>query len=316
MNEVSSQKSSLRRDGFTLVELLVVIAIIGILIGMLLPAVQQVREAARRTSCANNLIQIGLALHNYEFAHEHFPAGTTNKTGPILSEAKGQHVSFFVPLLGYLSQRGIAENFDASLGTYAAANLPAREMSIPTFRCPSFDDRQILFTNGVGVTNYAGCHHGSETPIDRDNNGIFFLNSETTFADIKDGASNTVLVGEMMPNADHLGWASGTRSTLRNTSQWGADRNLRGQGFRGADFSMMEGMDEFDEEEFEAKIEEETDEERAEKLLVGGFDGEHPGGANACLADGSVRLIGDDIDANVLSSIGSRADLQMMGDWK
>ncbi|MDA8563946.1 DUF1559 domain-containing protein [Mariniblastus sp.] len=290
----SSEKTILNfhRNAFTLVELLVVIAIIGILIGMLLPAVQQVREAARRTGCLNNTVQLGLATHNYEFSHEHLPPGTINDTGPIINQPKGQHISFLVQLLSYLEQQGIAENFDQSLGTYAAANDAAREMEIPTLLCPSYAWDRSLGNLNVGLNNYAGCHHGSEVPIDVDNNGVLFLNSNVTYGEIKDGASNTILIGEMLPKAGHLGWASGTRSTLRNTgelisiSSWG--RNRRNN----------------------ATVEEEEDD------LVGGFGSHHSGGANVGLADGSARFVSDSIDANVLSWIGNRADLEMMGDWQ
>ena len=105
---------------------------------MLLPAVQQVREAARRTICANNLAQLGMAVHNYEFAREHLPPGVIEKNGPIDTTEIGNHVGFLVHLLTYIEQRGIANNFDMDAGTYAAANAPAREMVIPTFICPSF----------------------------------------------------------------------------------------------------------------------------------------------------------------------------------
>ena len=283
-----------RQTGFTLVELLVVIAIIGILIGMLLPAVQQVREAARRTSCLNNLVQVGLATHNYEFAHEQLPPGTINGTGPILNQPKGQHISFFVQLLSYLEQTGVAQNFDQSVGTYAAQNLPAREMRMPTFQCPSYGGAATQL--GVGYSNYAGCHHGSEVSIDKDNNGVLFLNSSITFGDIKDGASNTVLIGEMLPRPGHLGWASGTRSTLRNTSEVVSGSTFgRGRNNRNA-------------------FAEDEEEEDAEDY-VGGFGSEHGGGVNICLADGSAQFISERIDPDVLSWIGNRADLEMMGDW-
>ena len=116
--------------GFTLVELLVVVAIIGILIGMLLPAVQQVREAARRTACLNNLAQIGLGLHNFEYAHEHFPAGVLDTKGPILSAPQGQHTGFLVQLLPFIEQRGIFDRFDQDLGAYAQANAAARAICL------------------------------------------------------------------------------------------------------------------------------------------------------------------------------------------
>lgn len=289
----SSEKKNdhFRRSAFTLVELLVVVAIIGILIGMLLPAVQQVREAARRTQCLNNSVQLGLATHNYEFAHEHLPPGTLNDTGPIVNQAKGQHIGFLVQLLSYLEQQGIAENFDQSLGTYAAANLAAREMAIPTFQCPSYAWSSSNGDLDVGLSNYAGCHHGSEVPIDEDNNGLLFLNSKVTYGEIKDGASNTILIGEMIPKTGHLGWASGTRSTLRNTSE------LVSTGRRGRNRNNA------------AAMEDEPDD------TVGGFGSWHSGGANVCLADGSARFVSEEIDANVLSWIGNREDLEMMGDW-
>ena len=248
MLSMRNQPKFTDRYGFTLVELLVVIAIIGILIGMLLPAVQQVREAARRTECLNNIAQLGLAAHNYEFSNERLPEGVIDSAkGPILSTPSGQHISLFVQLLPYLEQRGMADRFDVKAGTYAPVNGPVRELHVPVLTCASQGDTEcnlsINFsvepgadieddtfeltatptdpagqgTDTVAISSYAGCHHGSETPIDSDNNGLFFLNSRIGFEDIYDGSSNTVMFGEYIPDKDwNLGWASGTRATLRN----------------------------------------------------------------------------------------------------
>jgi len=125
-----------------------------------------------------------------------------------------------------------------------------------------------------------------------------FLNSKVTYGDIKDGASNTVLIGEMLPQAGHLGWASGTRSTLRNTSSL-----VSGSTFGS---NRRNGFGDMDDDESD-------DAESGE--AVGGFGSEHNGGVNICLADGSARFISESIEQNVLSWIGSRADLEMMGDW-
>lgn len=274
------------RPAFTLVELLVVVAIIGILISLLLPAVQQVREAARRTHCANNLAQLGLAIHNYEFAYEHLPAGVTNDKGPIQTEEAGKHVSFLVEILPFIEQRGIADNFDKNLGTYAVANSAARNMAIPIFRCPSFYSNKVQGTS-PGDTNYAGCHHGSETQIAEDNNGLLFLNSKVALGDIYDGTSNTILLGEMLPFSDSLGWASGTRASLRNTSQLLAQR----------DWDVLN----------QALPRPATE--------VGGFGSSHPAIVLFCLGDGSVHAISRWISPNTMSLLGDRSDGQMMGDW-
>src|SRR5687767_9202589 len=125
------------RYAFTLVELLVVIAIIGVLIALLLPAVQAAREAARRTSCLNNLTQLGLATHNYEFHFETLPPGVTNPDGPIRNESQGIHVSWIVKILPYLEQRILADRFDQAAGAYAEVNTPVREAQISALLCPS-----------------------------------------------------------------------------------------------------------------------------------------------------------------------------------
>ena len=294
-----------RRRGFTLVELLVVIAIIGILIGMLLPAVQAVREAARRTQCANNLGQIGIALHDYEFAQEEFPAGVTNPTGPVTSDEVGIDVSFLVEILPHIEQMGIAIRFDKSLGAYAPANAPARQKVISTYLCPSSYISGQNEAGTAGISCYAGCHNGTEAPIAEDNNGILYLNSRTKFSDIIDGSSNTILVGEYNPEGTSLGWASGTNATLRNPGDgfsdavdYYSDYNRRGFGFCAE------------------KLEEESEEGKEDDklLVVGSFGSQHTGGANFCFADGRIEFLSENIEQTVFENLGNRADLEMMGE--
>ncbi|MCA9261504.1 MAG: DUF1559 domain-containing protein [Planctomycetales bacterium] len=200
------------RDGFTLVELLVVIAIIGVLVSLLLPAIQAAREAARRTSCVNNLRQLAVGLHSYEFANEAFPPGVVNPTGPVRNLPEGNHMSWIALTLRQLGEPARADHVDYTVGAYHQRNDPVRHTQITWMLCPSYWGPDGPFSN------YAGVHHDVEAPIDADNHGMLFLNSRVTFDDIRDGAAYTLLVGEKMPFADtDLGWMSGTPATLRNT---------------------------------------------------------------------------------------------------
>ena len=259
------------------------IAIIATLIGLLLPAVQSAREAARRCACTNNVVQLGLALHNYEFAHEAFPAGVTDDAGPIKNLAEGKHIGWIVSLLPFLEQQSLAAHFNATDGVYAASNAKVREKYISSLICPSSSTEAIREEEGtrVAVSSYAGCHHDVEAPIDADNHGILFLNSRVRFSDIKDGSSNTLLIGEHRGSEGDLGWTSGTRATLRNTSP--IPRRERGS------FG--------------------DDPAPKDPLVVGGFGSDHAGTVIVIgLADGAVRGIVADTAPDILRQLGHRAD--------
>ncbi len=278
------------RRGFTLIELLVVIAIIAVLIALLLPAVQQAREAARRSQCKNNLMQIGLAIQNYEMAQGVLPPGTINPTGPVLSEEKGYHVSWLVQLLPYLDQGNVYAHFDFNQGVYDQKNRSVREQRVSSFNCPSdFSTSTVK----VGHTNYAGGQNDIEAPIDADNHGVLFLNSRVKYREITDGSSNTIFVAERLIAIDDLGWVSGTRSSLRNGGDQ-INQSATNQLNRPAGQSTPE---------------------LANSALVGGVGSRHVGGAQTSLGDGSVRFISQNIKQDVLHFLFHRADGEMLPDF-
>jgi prepilin-type N-terminal cleavage/methylation domain-containing protein/prepilin-type processing-associated H-X9-DG protein len=274
------------RTAFTLVELLVVIAIIGVLVALLLPAVQAAREAARRCSCVNNIVQLALANHNYEFHFESLPPGTTNPDGPIRSEPAGIHVSWLVKTLPYLDQNAMWRKFDQELGAYAPENSEVRQSKLEVVMCPSYPGADMNEAKDAAPSTYAGCHHDAEAPIDDDNRGVLFLNSRIRFSDIDDGSSNTILLAESFPDENDLGWVSGTRSTLRNTG------SLEERSWRRVD--VQTGSPE--------------DERLQSSTYVGGFGAAHPAVVNAAFCDGSVRSISSNVDSEVLRQWGDRAD--------
>jgi len=199
-----------RPRGYTYVEMLTVIAVIGVLVALLLPAVQAAREAARRISCTHNLSQIILAVQQYESAHQVYPPGTVAAQGPIFNLPQGYHHNWVSQVLPFLEQEPLARHVDYTVSVYDPANRPPRRVEMEFLRCPSSP------AEGRGFSDYAGVHNDREAPIDVDNNGVLFLNSRIRYDDVVDGLSNTFFLGEKATIMGDLGWMSGTRSTLRN----------------------------------------------------------------------------------------------------
>ncbi len=205
-------------SAFTLVELLVVIAIIAILVLMLLPAINALRESARRTQCFNKMSQLISAVHAYEMSHGVYPAGVIDSTGPILNQEQGFHHGWLIALLPYVEESNLYAAIDQKASVYDKKNKRPREARIGLLNCPS--SPSIGWNNAlrVGVSSYAGVHHDVEAPIDSDNRGVLFLNSRLSPDEVTDGTRYTLLLGEkIVEEKDDLGWMSGTRATLRNT---------------------------------------------------------------------------------------------------
>ncbi|MBS0261912.1 MAG: DUF1559 domain-containing protein [Planctomycetes bacterium] len=261
----------LRQSGFTLVELALVLGVIVVLVSLLLPAIQQTREAARNYSCRNNLMQIGLALSNYESAWECLPPGSVNPTRPIQHAVTGYQVGWGVRILPHLDQQRAFEQFDFSAGAFDKRNSAVAATSLPMFRCPS-------------MGSYAACHHDIEAPIDIDNVGVFILNRAITRDEITDGISNTIYVGEIAGGAG-FGWVAGNRDSLRNM---GASLNS---------VRAAPGMGAVPVNSPELGV-----------LGVGGFSSTHLGGASFLFGDGAVRFLSNEISMTVYRRYGHRAD--------
>ncbi len=195
------------RRAFTLIELLVVIAIIAILIGLLLPAVQKVREAAARSQCANNLKQIGLALHGYHDANKVFPPGyLSGVDGSGTDTGPGWGWAAYV--LPQMEQEGVFRQLDFKQPIQASAFAAGRGAAVKSYLCPSDTPPAQAFPVGprsgsgalvattctVAPANYVGCFGVGEPGVDGD--GLFFRNSTVRIGDVTDGTSSTLAAGE------------------------------------------------------------------------------------------------------------------------
>ena len=283
------------RRAFTLVELLVVIAIIGILIALLLPAVQAAREAARRASCVNSLKQIGLGLHNYHDSHSSLPSGwmgldqATNQP-----YAKGQPGWGWASLvLPFVEQGTVSDSLiQYSLPITAPANSAARTQLLPLFRCRS-DVGQPTFmlpTDGAPQTpltqlatgNYVGVFGTFEIgdclnlPLGQtcQGDGAFWHLHGARFAEIQDGLSNTIIVGERSARKGYSTWVGAPPG--------GAETLERILGI--ADHPPNHPSSHLDD-----------------------FTSEHRAGTNFLLGDGSVRLIAQTIDPKIYQALATRA---------
>jgi len=321
----SDLKIRSRAAGFTLVELLVVIAIIGVMVGLLLPAVQAAREAARRMSCQNNLKQIGLGLHNYHDTFKVFPAGFymnndnhangTAKTPQDLSNglAWSTMILPFIeqgPLYDLIQTQTLSfgRHWELANGAAPANAIAAARTGVNSYVCPS-DTMGLINTkrSSYGNTNYVG-NSGNSAANDR--RGIFFSNSRIGMRDITDGTSNTIMVIERSATRDS--------STVLNCGGAVCDWNgglWIGARYRGNAVGWHPGIESTDTESYGGTATYMVNASNATWGSSWGSSSLHPGGLQAVLCDGSVKFITESIDLVMYNWLRNRADGNVIGEY-
>ncbi len=311
-----------RRHGFTLIELLVVIAIIAILIGMLLPAVQKVREAASRMKCANNLKQLGLAMHNYHDTLQTLPPAYVNKGGSYLSSGFGFTHGWAPFLLPYIEQQTLSNLYRWDLPQYAPENQPVEASQLSIFQCPSAPEQDRYFTMGpyayfgtkgacgdyaialgvnsvlarLGWVDSVGDYRGALTNTPTPALALCPAPAGTRLAALPDGASTTILLTE-----------DAGRPRLWQASKAGLDQVLAGgpwNNFKGP--IILQGST-FD-----------GTSRPGQCALNCTNDGEvyafHAGGANAVFADGHVCFLRVGMDIRIMARLMTRAGGEVVSD--
>jgi prepilin-type N-terminal cleavage/methylation domain-containing protein len=305
-----------RQRGFTLIEVLVVVAIIAILIGLLLPAVQKVREAANRIRCANNLKQLGLALHNYHDAHNTFPPGAVGPLTPAFPQYLHlKHHGLGAYLLEYLEQRSLASQYRWDVSWFDPPNQPIVNAPLKVWQCPSALANRIMdgslptvappppdsFNGTAACGDYAGMGtidsglastNLIDPPAGTRNErghfeGAFEINYTRRFADMSDGTSTTILMAECAGRPQRWQGRILVPNSLLSGGPW-ASRNLlwgRGATHDGTAFFGPCAVNCTNERE------------------VYSF---HTGGAYVALADGSVRFLRAEISIRVFAKLVTR----------
>ena len=314
------------RSGFTLVELLVVIAIIGVLIALLLPAVQAAREAARRTQCTNNLKQFGLAMQNYHDVHKFFPAGSLD-TG----------LSVHARLLPYMEETAVhgLVRFDRPYNH--ADNLAAFNARVETFLCPS-DSGSSVPANAGGPNNYYG-NQGSGIlfgmpPTNSSDpnfgmsepNGVFYRNSRTNFASLLDGSSKTAAFSEKVVGDFNNGIATPKSDTFQpgtnppTPDQAYADclavntSDLSKQGYSNVGAPWLRAYHSTNLYYHVAPPNGRSCMYPPGRIMTTA-NSHHPGGVNLSMCDGSVRFVQSNIDLVTWRAMGTRAGGEALGDF-
>jgi prepilin-type N-terminal cleavage/methylation domain-containing protein/prepilin-type processing-associated H-X9-DG protein len=298
------------RRGFTLIELLVVIAIIAILIALLLPAVQQAREAARRSQCKNNLKQIGLALHNYHDVHNTMPSGWIAVEDGRHSPHDGMNgAGWGTMILPFLDQAPLYNQFDSRLSIIDPANDSFRTTILTVWQCPSDpkpDRWQIEeegspgtvlaelptanYVAGFGTEELHGCENApGDFPVSANGqcigDGAFYHNSKVQFRDVTDGLSNTLVVGERRTH-EVLGW-----------------------------YSTWVGMVPEGEEAFQ-RVQGAFDHVPNDPVAhLDDFSSRHVGGAQFLAGDGHVRFVSENIDHALYRALGTIRGGEVIGEF-
>ncbi|HEX4612154.1 MAG TPA: DUF1559 domain-containing protein [Urbifossiella sp.] len=331
-----------RRDGFTLIELLVVIAIIAILIGLLLPAVQKVRESAARMKCANNLKQIGLALHAYHDTNQFFPPGYAdgNADPNVTPDGDlGPGWGWAAYLLPHLEQGNLFNQINFKLPVGTGVNAQASQQALTVFQCPSDPYQQpvpvydssfgtpiatVAHGNYVGCAGWLECFQaatGNVIPGDAADGlsgvygpggrGVFYRNSRTTIATVTDGMSNTVFVGERSGNHSPSTWTGsvpgGRCPAWMATLPPAPYSPPPGPAYDNADFG-------------EALVLAHCNATHLPNADFPIYDPDtyysaHTSGANFLLGDGSVRFIGSGVNPATYQALGTVAGGEVLGDY-